>query len=251
MADEPEVKPGETVIEPTKVAEVPGETVAGDALDAQAEAAAERERFLTEIVARTVTQTVAQLRSATQPTATPPTTAAGPVADLEREALAIQTEMRALDAQTAAAGGHTADTLVKRIELTDRTSALRAEATMRAVRMGEEAQQVRTLGAEERWQDYYRDNRTRGDVAILRLAWEREEAKRAPEKTPVPPKLADRTPVVDISGASEVTSADRRARTMTSAQVHATKERLTEEGKLGEIRKLDSQIRDGEVILKG
>lgn len=246
MADEPEIKPGEGASEAVEAA-APSEAAPGP--DAQALAAQERENFLNEIV----TRVVAQVRSVAQPaTTTPPTPAAGPLADLEREAQAIGAEDEALKQQFQRDGGWTAETLVRRQDLTDRKSAWRAEASMRAVRLTEAQARVEKAGEEPEWLKFYEANRNRGDVDLLRAAWERDQLKNAPPpKIATPqPKLTERAVVPDVSGAAEVTASERKARTMTHEQVRALKAKLEDEGKFKEIRELDSQLRNGDVLLK-
>lgn len=249
MADEPEVTPGETVVEQPTGSEAPGETVTGtEAQDAQAQAAAEREAFLNEIV----TRVVAQVRTVAQPTTTtPPTPAAGPLADLEREAQEINAEEAALKQEFQRSGGWTADTLVRRQDLIDRKSAWRAEASMRALRLTEAQSRVEKAGEEPEWLKFYEANRHRGDVDLLRAAWERDQLKAAPPAKPAPqPKLTERTPAPDVSGAAEVTASERKARTMTSEQVRAQKAKWEEEGEFKKIRELDASLRNGDVLLK-
>lgn len=250
MADEPEVKPGETVVEQPKGSEEPGEAAAEAASqqDAQARAAQEREAFLNEIVSRVVAQVG---RQAPPATTTPPTAPNGPLADLEHEAQAIEAEARSLDEQFRRDGGWTADTIIRRQDLTDRRSAWRAEAAIRAVRMNEQRGAVEKAGQEAEWLKWYEANRHRGDVEVLRLAWEREQAKAKPAVTTPQPKLTERPPAPDVSGAAEVTASERRARTMTSEQVRAAKAKMDEEGNHKGIRELDAKLRNGEVLLKG
>lgn len=249
MADEPEIKPGETVVEQPNGSEAPGEAAPGTvAPDAQARAAQEREDFLNEIVARVAEK----IRPAAPAPAPPPTTAAGPLADLEREAQAIAAEEAALTRESQQVGGWTADMLVRRQDLTDRKSNWRAEATLRAIRLQEAQTRVEKAGEEPGWLKYYEANRHRGDVEILRAAWEHDQMKAAPPSpTPAPqPKLTERAPAPNVSGPAEVTATERKARTMTREQVQATKAKLEEEGKFKEIRELDASLRNGDVLLK-
>lgn len=247
MADEPEVKPGETPVDEPKGSEAAGETATGEKPEeAQARLAAEREQFLNDIASRVV----AQMRSTGPTTPPPPTPAAGPLADLEREAAAIQAEEAALKDQYARDGGWTADTLVRRQDLTDRKSAWRAEASLRAVRMSETQTRVEKAGSEPGWLKFYDENKHRGDVDILRAAWERDNA-REPEPKPQPKFTEPRKPAPDVSAPSEVSSVEKKARTMTSEQVRAHKERLESEGRHKELREFDSSLRDGTVLMKG
>lgn len=249
MADEPEIQPGETVVEQPAGSEAPGETAPGAdaAAEAQARAAAEREAFLAEIVSRVV----AQVRPAAPAPSPPPTPADGPLADLEREAQAIAAEDAALKAAFERDGGWTAETLVRRQDLTDRKSNWRAEATMRAVRLTETQARVEKVGEEPAWLEYYAKNRTRGDVDILRAAWERDQMKAAPPPKPTPqPKLTERAPAPNVSGAAEVTASERKARTMTLEAVKEQKAKWEEAGEYGKIRELDASLRNGDVLLK-
>lgn len=248
MADEPEIQPGETVVEQPKGSEAPGEAAPGaDANEAQARAAAEREAFLNEIV----TRVVAQVRPAAPAPSPPPTPADGPLADLEREAQAINAEEARLKQAFQRDGGWTAETMIERQDLIDRKSAWRAEATMRAGHLEREQAKVEKIGEEPGWLEYYAKNRSRGDVDILRAAWERDQIKNAPPKLPAPqPKLTERAPAPDVSGAAEVTASERKSRTMTREQVQAQKAKWEEEGEFKKIRELDASLRNGETLLQ-
>lgn len=208
---------------------------------------AEREAFMQDLARRVAEQ----LRPA--PTPPPPTTSASGTEHLEREAASILQEQKELQDRVNREGGWSADTLLKRQDLIDRTSAVRAEATMAAVREMETRQRVTSLGSEERWQQFYRENRNRGDVEILRAAFERDEAKRLAEM-PKPPVVAPKTtfnaPVVDVSAPAEVTAAERKARTMTWEQIRQHKARLEEAGDHKAVRDFDAKLRNGDVIAK-
>jgi len=250
MADEPEVKPGEAPDESAPADVVASETVPGEekpeapALNADNE----REAFINEVVRRVAEQ----FKPAPQPS-TPPTPTTVGHDPLEMEAQAILNERRALEDRVRQDGGWSADTLLKSNELTDRTSALRAEATMRGLREMEMRQRVDALGKEDRWKQFYAENKGRGDVEILRAAFERDELKKAadaPKPTVVAPKPTIARPVADVSGPAEVTAGERKARTMTREQVQAEKERLKAAGNFSAVRELDSKLRNGDVILK-
>lgn len=253
MADEPEVKPGETVVEQPTGSEAPGETATGtEAADAATKAAQEREAFLNSVVPEIVSRVVAQVRSVAQPTTTtPPTPAAGPLADLEREAQAIEAEDRALKEQFQRDGGWTADTIIRRQDLVDRKSNWRAEATLRAAQLERTQVMVEKAGEEPGWLEYFANNKHRGDVDLLRAAWERDQMKNAPPKPAAPqPKLTERAPAPNVSGAAEVTASERKARTMTLEQVKAQKAKWEEEGEHAKIRELDTSLRNGDVLLQ-
>lgn len=247
MADEPEVKPGETVGDELNGSAAPGETVPGEQ-DAKARETAEREAFLAQVVESVVSRLRAEVAPA--PSNPPPTPANGPLADLEREAAAIEAEAQALAQQFQRDGGWTADTLVRRQDLTDRRSAWRAEAAIRAVRMNEQRVAVEKAGSEAEWLKWYEANKHRGDVDVLRAAWERDNPRK-PAETKPQPKFTERPPAPDVSGAAEVTAQERKARTMTQEQVRAAKAKMDEAGDYKGIRELDAKLRNGEVLLKG
>lgn len=251
MADEPEVTPSEAPDD-----SAPADVVASEAAPGEAPAPsspvpnadAEREAFLAEIARRVAEQ----IRPALTPP-TPPTTAAVGHDPLEAEAQAILDAKKALEDRVQREGGWSAETLLKSNELTDRTSALRSEVTLRGLKEMETRQRVEALGKEDRWHSYYAQNKHRGDVELLRAAFERDEMKRV-EATPKPPVVPKRTEterrVVDVSGPAEVSASERKARTMTREQVQAEKNRLKEAGDFRAVRELDAKLRNGDVILK-
>lgn len=259
MADEiTDIKPGEAQGDPAAAGAAASETASAPApaVPSTAQMAAEeREQFLADLARRVASELRPALAPAPPPTAGHPEQAGG--GQLEREAAAIQREMAALEAQVAQDGGYSATTMLKRMELTDRTSALRAEATLEGLRRIEEARQVSASGTEERWTQFYQQNRNRGDVEMLRLAFERDEQKRAEAENaarPKPATPAPRTdparPVVDVSGASEVSAQQRATRSMTWDQIRAHKATLEDAGDFRAVREFDMKIRNGDVIPK-
>lgn len=256
MADEPEVKPSEAPDESATADVVASEAASGNeapAAAAPASAEAEREAFIAQVAQR-----VAELiQKPSTPTPTPPTTAGGNLDPLEREAASILAEQKALDDEVARDGGWSAATIIKRQDLKDRISSLRTEALLHGMRLQEEQRTVESFGSDERWQKFYRENKGRGDVQLLRAAFERDELKAQAEaaaKEPKPPivtkPIPDRRPIADVSGPVEVNASERKARTMTREQVQAQKRKLEDEGKFAEVRELDRSIRNGDVILK-
>lgn len=254
--------------EPDKTAsEAPGESVTTDAVASEAQpveqpltpanvlgtSEQEREAFLNELARRVA----AQLQPPPASPSPSPTPATGGLEALEREAASILEAEKALAARVEREGGWSADTMLARQDLVERRSAVRAEAAIVAVREMETQQRVTQFGTEDRWKEFYRANRHRGDVELLRAAFERDEDRRAKEaaagapKPPVLPRKTEPTaPVVDVSAPSEVTAAERKARTMTMDAVREAKKRFEEAGDAKAIRDLDRKIRDGEILLK-
>jgi hypothetical protein len=249
MAEEPEVQPSEAPDDSAPADVVASEAAPEGSAAPSPNADAEREAFINEVVRRVAEQ----FKPAPQPTPIPPTTAAMGHDPLEVEAQAILDAKKALEDRVQREGGWSADTLLKHNELTDRTSALRSEVTLRGLREMESRQRVDALGKEDRWHQFYAQNKHRGDVELLRAAFERDELK-AQSEAPKPPVAAPKTPtirpVVDVSGPAEVSAAERKARTMTREQVQAEKSRLAAAGDSRAIRELDAKLRNGDVILK-
>lgn len=260
MADEPKGGPaageeaGESVEttapEPT---ETPGSVQAG-ADDAEAQAQAARDEYIANVASQAAIRAVNEYVRAngsaapSAPAAPPPTAGQGVVAELtaERDAIAAEDAriQRAIQAE-----GLTAQNLLDHQNLVRREGRFYAQVNLEASRMTEQQQRVSKAGSEAEWTQFVGQFPPGTDVSLMRDAFEMRQARaKQPEKKPVPNLRRDPDrPIVDVSGPSAVSAAEKKARTMTSAQIEARKEQLRENDVEGYI-KFGKQLRSREII---
>lgn len=263
MADEPKVEPAageEAGDEVEKTSPEPTETPGGDhagADDAEADAQAARDEWIAGLVAKGVEQALSRFQPASQaPAAQPPTAGRGIVAELEAERDTIAAEMRRVE-ENIRKDGLTAQNIYDRQTAFDRKADWLAKVQLEAARQSDAERQLDKAGNEEEWRQYAAQYPPGTDLMLLRKAFlhDKREAEAAaaankpkPRFTP-PPAGSDRR-VVDVSGASEVSAAERKARTMTGAQIEARKDELRIAGKREELISFERDIRNGQVIRK-
>lgn len=269
MADEPKVEletPEETGDEaaasPESTSASGGDSAGSD--DAASAADTARDEYLAQLSARVARETVAELmrsngNSAGQgnQAAPPPTAASGAVVALHEERQRLDAEeariQRAIEAE-----GLTAANLYAHQQYAIKDGRWLAKVNLEATRMSEREREVSKKGDDDAWKNFVNTYPPGTDIELLRDAFEKRQERAAavkPGEKPKPPKFAPRQPdsdrvVVDVSGASEVTAHDRKARTMTSAQIETRKAQLRESDMDAYI-KFGKDLRNGAIIRKG
>ncbi len=267
MADDPKVEleateetGDEATASPESTSSSGGDSAGSD--DAAQAADTAREEYLAQLSARVARETVAELMRQGNGTgqgnqaASPPTAASGAVAALAKEREALDAEearlQRAIDAE-----GLTAANLYAHQQYGIRDARWLAKVNLEATRMSEREREVSSKGNDDAWKRFVSTYPPGTDIELLRDAFEKRqerEAAKAPKKPGLKPDLRRPDPdrvVVDVSGASEVTATDRRARTMTGAQIEARMAHLRDSGDMDGYIKLGRDVKSGAVIRKG
>lgn len=265
MADDPKVGPeaheesGEAVDTAPVTAPESGGDSAGET-DATQAADAARDEYLAKLAANAAREVVTQLlreqgNGSGQGThaVRPPTPAGGAVAELHAERQVLDAEearlQRAIEAE-----GLTAGNLYAHQQLVQKDARWLAKVNLEATRQSEREREVSGAGQGDAWRNFVAGYPAGTDISLLRDAFEkRQERELAKTPTKKPPVLSRREPervVVDVSGASEVSAGERKARTMTAAQIEARKEHLRETNMDAYIQ-FGRELRSGAVIRKG
>lgn len=265
MADEPKVgvSAGEGAGDPgEKPDPAQPETPTGDmagATEAETDAQRERDEYLANIAAQAAQRAVAEWArthgsaAPSAPQAPPPTAGQGVVAELHREKAEIDAEAARLE-RAMQTDGVTAQHLLDHQRHVQREGRWLAKVNLEATRMSETERQVSSVGTEKEWREFVAQYPSGTDIALMRDAFERrqEKSKGSGEKPKPRPDLRrdPERPIVDVSGASEVSAGEKRARTMTRAQAEAHKNDLRESGDTDALIAFGKRIRSREVILK-
>lgn len=229
--------------------------------DAQAQADQARAEMMARIAAETAQRVVQEWASRqpapAAPAATSPTAGRGVVAELQAEGLAIQ-QMDARLREAIARDGLTAQNLYDQGELTRRESRFAAQVSLVGLQEAERRQAVSSRAASDddarkrAWTAFAAEH-ANVDPDLLRDAfdkrWEREVAAKQPPPKPAP--VAPGRAAVNVSGASEVSAREVRARTMTRDQANQHRATLRAEGRDSEAAAFDRDIRAHKVLIKG
>jgi hypothetical protein len=232
------------------------------ATDTQAEADAAREAMIAEAREQgrqAAREEWARLQtSQPAPAAPPPTANRREYAELQAEGLAIQQEdVRIRQAITR--DGLTAQNLYDQAELTRRESRFAAQVNLVGLQESERRQAIDSRAPkddEERSKAFrvYASQNPNADPDMLEMAfatkWAREHPTKAAAAAPAPSAPPGRA-AVNVSGPSEVSAREARARTMTREQANQHRTALRAEGRDSEAANFDREIRTSKVLIKG
>jgi hypothetical protein len=259
MADEP--KAGDSVSEGA------GDSAAADAAHSEARPGAgsgaddgqrdPRDEYIERLeeAARKAEEAIARLSAATEApratAATPPTASRGDVAEFEREAQAIANEKARLE-HALRTEGATAANLIAHNELTSREARFYAQLNAKALELTETERAVDGAGSEKGWREFARSH-PGVPLDILRDAFlKRHEQAKPPEKPKLKTRAADSDErvTVNVSGSSEVSAGEKKARTVTSEEWATRKRELISKGDFETLSAEAAKIRSGDTILK-
>lgn len=229
--------------------------------DAQAQADRAREEMIARVAAETAQRVIQDWAGRQPASATPaasPTAGRGVVAELQAEGLAIQqADARLRDA--IARDGLTAQNLYDQSELTRRESRFAAQVSLVGLQESERRQAVSSRAgsdddARKRAWTAFAAEHANVDTDLLRDAfdqrWAREVAAKKPAAATTPAAAPGRA-AVNVSGASEVSAREVRARAMSRDAANQHRATLRAEGRDSEAAAFDRDIRGGKVLIKG